>query len=247
MEDKEDKKKVKFNFKIIIVMIAVICIIVAVCMLSKFKKEEITETSFHNHEYAENNTNEDDDEMTLKKPIIYLYPTKETNVSVKLLRKEKILCSYPKYNNGWNVIASPEGNLKDIKTGRNLYSLYYESENIHDFKIETEGFIVKSEDVSQFLEEKLSILGLTEKETEEFIIYWLPKLESNKYNYIRFATKNEIDENMPVEISPKPDTFIRVLMTFKGLEEPLNITEQKLIKQERRGFVAVEWGGTEIK
>ena len=41
-------------------------------------------------------------------------------------------------------------------------------------------------------EEKLAILGLNEREAEEFIIYWLPKLESNKYNYIRFATEEEI-------------------------------------------------------
>lgn len=30
-------------------------------------------------------------------------------------------------------------------------------------------------------EEKLEILGLNYKETEEFIVYWLPKLEQNEY------------------------------------------------------------------
>ena len=38
--------------------------------------------------------------------------------------------------------------------------------------------------ISDSLEEKLAILGLTERESEEFIVYWLPKLEKNKYNYI---------------------------------------------------------------
>ena len=113
--------------------------------------------------------------------------------------------------------------------------------------IENDGFVVKDEDTVSFLEEKLAILGLTERESEEFIIYWLPKLEANKYNYIRFATLAEINENMPLEINPNPDTIIRVLMTFKGLDYPIEVQEQQLTAQERNGFVAVEWGGTEIK
>lgn len=37
------------------------------------------------------------------------------------------------------------------------------------------------------MEEKLKLLEFYERE-EELIIYWLPKLEANKYNYIRFAS-----------------------------------------------------------
>ncbi len=181
------------------------------------------------------------------KPIIYLYPTEEKEVSVKLLNDDMITVSYPQYTTGWNVLAKKDGSLIDLSTNKNLYSLYYECKNQVSFKIENDGFIVKGENVSTFLEEKLSILGLTEKESEEFIIYWLPKLEPNKYNYIRFATINEINTNMPLEINPNPDTNIRILMTFKGLNKPIEVQEQKLIKTERKGFTVVEWGGTEIK
>ena len=181
------------------------------------------------------------------KPIIYLYPTEETKVAVELGNQGNITCSYPQYVNGWNVLAKPNGDLINLDNNRNLYSLYYESENVVNFKIENDGFIVKGNEVANFLEEKLAILGLNEREAEEFIIYWLPKLENNKYNYIRFATMDEINENMPLEINPNPDTIIRVLMTFKGLENPINVQEQQLETQIRTGFVAVEWGGTEIK
>ncbi|MBR3152760.1 MAG: hypothetical protein IKF52_04055 [Clostridia bacterium] len=181
------------------------------------------------------------------KPIIYLYPKEKTEVSVKLLEDEQIVCSYPKYRDEWKVLADSDGTLMDLNTNRELYSLYYESDNIIDFKVEKDGFIVKGEDTIEFLEEKLSILGLTEKEAEEFIVYWLPRLENNKYNYIRFATKEEINSNMPLEINPNPDTTIRILMTFKGLDNPINVQEQNLEMPNREGFVAVEWGGTEIK
>lgn len=181
------------------------------------------------------------------KPIIYLYPTKETEISVKLLKKENITYSYPKYKDKWQVLAQPNGNLQDLSTGRNLYALYYESTNTKYFKVEKDGFIVKGKDTIKFLEEKLAVLGLSEKEAEKFIIYWLPKLESNKYNYIRFATQDEINENMPIEINPNPDTIIRVLMTFKKLDNPINIREQQLKTPNRTGYTVVEWGGTEIK
>ena len=183
----------------------------------------------------------------VKKPIIYLYPTEETDVNVKLQKSEKITCSYPKYKEEWNVHAKTNGDLKDLDTNKDLYALYYESESQNNYTIQEEGFVVKSEDVASFLEEKLAILGLNERETEEFIVYWLPKLEANKYNYIRFATAEEIENDMPLEITPKPDTTIRIIMTFKGLEKPIKVKEQKLNALERKGFVAVEWGGAEIK
>ncbi|MBQ0011444.1 MAG: hypothetical protein KBT07_01915 [Clostridiales bacterium] len=180
------------------------------------------------------------------KPIIYLYPEEETNIQVSLGAPDRITCSYPKYSEGWNVLAKPNGDLIDLATGRSLYSLYYECENEVKFKKEKDGFIVKGEDAAAFLEEKLAILGLSDREAEEFIVYWLPILEANPYNYIRFATLDEINRNMPLQFSQEPDSLIRVLMVYEGLEEPIEVEEQILETPERNGFVVVEWGGTEI-
>ncbi|MGN1298999.1 MAG: hypothetical protein ACI4UE_03345 [Candidatus Scatovivens sp.] len=184
---------------------------------------------------------------SIDKPIIYVYPQKETQLSIKLGYPEKITCSYPKYTTSWDIIAKENGDLIDIHTNRSLYALYYESEPLYEAKVEEDGFIVSKENCIEFLEEKLEILGLNERETEEFIIYWLPKLEENKYNYIRFATMEEINKNMPLEFSIQPDNLIRILMTYKGLEKPIDINEQELKTPERSGFVVVEWGGTEIR
>jgi hypothetical protein len=111
----------------------------------------------------------------------------------------------------------------------------------------SEGFVIKGEDTIAFLEEKLAMLGLSEREANEFIIYWLPKLEDNKYNFIRFETMEEINDNMPLDITPAPDTIIRVMMEFKGLNNKIDVKEQKIETPQRNGFVVVEWGGTEIK
>lgn len=185
---------------------------------------------------------------TVDKPIIYLYPENEIEATIELGFPNNITCSYPLYNNKtfWNVKAFPNGNLVDLSSGRSLYSLYYEATNNTNFKVENDGFIVKSEDTAKFLEDKLEILGLNEREAEEFIIYWLPKLNANKYNYIRFATLDEINENMPLNITPSPNTLIRILMVFKGLDEPISVNEQPLECVKRNGFTVVEWGGCEI-
>ena len=180
------------------------------------------------------------------KPIIYLYPTEQTEVTVKLGNPQKLTHTYPKYKDKWQVIAQPNGDLTDIQTKRSLYALYWEGIN-HNQPDVTTGFVVKGEDTISFLEEKLAALGLNEREANEFIIYWLPRLESSPYNLIYFKTIAEQDKNMPLYISPKPDTVIRVMMAFKNLKEPIDVTEQILPETpQRNGFTVVEWGGTDL-
>ena len=236
MEENNNIKNQVIKAKRIRILL-ILCIIVMLCMIGvrtyKFienKKEQ---------EYYDNLT-------LMKKPIIYIYPQEETEVSVKVGYPENLTCTYPKYENGWDVIASPDGNLKDVKTGRNLYALYWEGIRTKEGNIE-DGFVVKGENVARFLEEKLEILGLNEREAEEFIVYWLPILEKNEYSFIRFYEKEEIDEMMPLEINPEPETLIRVLMGWKKLDKNIDIKEQKLEKVQRTGYTVVEWGGTEIK
>ena len=188
----------------------------------------------------------DPNNITVDKPIIYLYPTEETKVRVELGKPDTLTCSYPKYTDGWSVIAKPDGTLTDLNTGRELYSLYYECADDTLSKEFTEGFVVKGEDSASFLEEKLALLGFNPKEAEEFIVYWLPKLEANKYNLIRFASPEEIEKVMPLNVSPAPDSVIRVLMIFKGIDEPVGIPEQTLVSPERTGFTLVEWGASYI-
>ena len=178
------------------------------------------------------------------KPIIYLYPETITEVSIKLGHPNKLTTSYPHYTDGWNILAEPNGDLTDLATNRRLYALYWEGSQ-GAFDMTNEGFIVPGSKTSEFLEEKLAILGLNEREAEEFIVYWLPILEQNEYNYVRFATAEEIEDYMPLQITPTPDTVIRVLMITRPLEQPMSLTEQTLPQTpSRTGFTVVEWGGT---
>jgi len=180
------------------------------------------------------------------KPVIYVYPTEDIDVTIKVSNPGDLTTTYPKYNKEWKVKAHTDGTLID-SNNKKYYALYWESENNKKNPIKEDGFVVKGKDSASFLEEKLEILGLNYKEANEFIMYWLPKLESNKYNYIRFQTMDEINNNMELDINPEPDTLIRVMMEYKGLDKKIEVKEQSLTKVERFGYTVVEWGGTEIK
>lgn len=179
------------------------------------------------------------------KPLIYLYPTVDTKVNVKLGRSEALTSTYPKYKDSWNVLAKPDGELIDDK-GRTFYGLYWEGYNTIDVTFE-DGFVVGRDNLIPFLEEKLTILGLTEREANEFIIYWLPKLEENEYNLIRFESIDKINKDMPLIINPKPDTVIRILMEYKKADKDTKVKTQALVTPVRKGFTVVEWGGTIVK
>ena len=178
------------------------------------------------------------------KPMIYLYPEVDTKVTVKLGYPELLTTTYPVYKDKWEVSAKPNGDLVD-ENGRTFYGLYWEGLNniSNNFK---DGFVVAKEDLVSFFEEKLEILGLNDKEANEFIVYWLPILEKNEYNLIRFESLDVINKEMPLNINPNPDTIVRVLMEYKPLEKPVSIKTQVLEKVSRKGFTVVEWGGTKL-
>lgn len=179
------------------------------------------------------------------KPVIYLYPEKEQEVTVKLNYSGTLTAAYPACSDGcWHVTARPDGTLTDPDTGREYYCLFWEgvSDTEYDF---SSGFVVPGEETAEFLEDALEKLGLTDREAEEFIIYWLPRMKENPYNLISFQ-QSAYTDSAKLEITPEPDTCIRVFMAWKPLSAPVELPAQTLAAPERRGFTAVEWGGAKV-
>ena len=178
------------------------------------------------------------------KPVIYFYPTAETPISVKLDFNGRLTSTYPVYRDGWNIIAHPDGTLTDPATGREYYCLYWEGITDTEYDL-SRGFVIPGKDTAVFLESTLAQLGLTEREANEFIIYWLPRMEGNDYNLITFQSE-PYTEAAKLTVTPTPDSMLRVFMAWKPLEAPIEIEPQELPAFERHGFTVVEWGGTEL-
>ena len=141
------------------------------------------------------------------------------------------------------VTAQPDGTLTDA-SGREYYCLFWEGKTMVRYDLSS-GFCVAGSDTAAFLEDALGQLGLTDKEANEFIIYWLPRMEVNAYNLISFQQELYTD-NAVLTIDPAPDGLLRVFMAWKGLDKPVEVEPQELTGFERVGFTVVEWGGVEM-
>ncbi len=145
------------------------------------------------------------------------------------------------------MTAYPDGHLINKEDNKEYNYLFWEGANKSVINYDlSEGFVVKGEDVREFLQNTLLKFGLTPKEYNEFIVYWYPKMKDNKYNLIHFAG-NKYTDNAKLIIMPKPDSILRVFMVFKPLNEFINISPQIIPEFQRTGFTVIEWGGTEIK
>ena len=179
------------------------------------------------------------------KPIIYLYPQVPTVCSVKLTLNGALTCTYPEHGtDGWqNFTAYPDGTLI-FPDGKEYYALYWEGVQYGDWDL-SKGFCVRGEDTASFLEWALAHQGLTPREANEFIVYWLPRMQENTYNVISFQT-DTYTHGAVLDISPAPDSLLRVFMTYYASDVYVDIAPQSFTPFTRQGFTVVEWGGSEV-
>lgn len=189
---------------------------------------------------------EDGKAYCIGKPVIYLYPEKDTLVDVAVKTAGKIAVSDPLYPvDGWkDVLAHPDGTL--IYKNKQYRELFYESET-HDLKRPKAGIVITKQNLKTDLLSFITQLGLTrEDEQNEFLDWWLPRLAQIKTDKI-FVSILENDEKQRLDkviISPKPNTMIEFIVYFAPLSN--NETVIPLILPPtpiRTGFTAVEWGG----
>lgn len=179
------------------------------------------------------------------KPVIYLYPEKPMNVSVQVKPGNGLSYTEPKYGNGWNVFADTKSNLKNLVDGKTYPYLFWEGTGSVYYEMPKLGFVVENKNLEVFFDEKLAKLGLIKKEINDFKEFWIPKMqEINKpYYFVTFLSRRFIDQLAPLTVDPKPDTVIRILMDWKGLDAYQKANEFSMKTPERKGFTVVEWGG----
>ena len=188
-----------------------------------------------------------------EKPVIYIYPENETDVEVRLkLNDGEMLCTYPDpVTDGdeyvWNMHALPGGTLYDAD-GTEYSYLFWEASAYAEPDF-SQGFCVKGGDTAEFLRTTLAEIGLTPEEYNEFIVYWLPRMQDNEYNLISFQTDN-YNESCPLEViaaDGETADVLRVMMAWQAADEYVEIEPQSFEGFERNGFSVVEWGGEEVK
>lgn len=173
------------------------------------------------------------------KPVIYLYPEKEMNVSVKV--GARIRQSDPVYKNGWNVHAGPTGQL--TVEGKIYDSLYWDGLGEGVYPEIKNGTVVKRDVIEETIRRQLADIGLNDKEIGDFLVFWLPKMPSKKYVRLTWLLTGEMNRLAPLQIKPQPQSLIRVFLDFEGYDNNVFLEPQILPHYNRRGFTVVEWGG----
>lgn len=176
------------------------------------------------------------------KPVIYLYPTKTQAVSVKVSPPGGLTKTVPDYGTGWNVTAEPNGLLTNKVDGQEYPYLFWEGRG-GLYQTPTRGWVVPKSGVESLVGEKLTVMGLNTQERKDFLEYWLPYMQDANYYFITFMDERALNELAPLQISPKPDKVIRVLMDFTPLDEMKTVQPLSLKTPQRTGFTVVEWGG----
>ena len=193
------------------------------------------------------------------KPVIYLYPDEaqiEAHVELELANADMTTTWPFAVQNGdvfsWDVTACDDGRIFDADGNEYSY-LFWEAKDYgaHSFD---KGFCVAGEDTAEFLRDTLTEIGLTPKEYNEFIVYWLPKMQDNAYNITTFEGLDPGDAyntNNRLSVTDadgnEADSMLRIMMVWKAADEAVEIEAQEFETFERKGFTVVEWGGTEVR
>ena len=205
------------------------------------------------------------------KPVVYLYPEKQTTVHLSFVSLVALNTQIPQYANGWLVSARPNGTLTDLQPQytdcskidkadfgseyayqackNNIYPyIYWSGKSVENtYPKVTGGWIVEKGSLASFIGSKLKEIGLTTNESNDMISYWVPKMSEKNMQYyqVRFIQTQDMNAFIPMEVNPRPDSVIRVFLDWKALNQRPTVEPlpQDLKKYSRNGFTLVEWGG----
>lgn len=200
-----------------------------------------------------------DNALVAEKPVIYIYD--KTNESVGytyqedkaktltlMLSNGKIGSTYPKISDtkSWTVTPYADGTLVD-KDSKKYDYIFWDGEMADVSNIDvTKGYSVRGDETAQFLEQKLAEYGLNEHEINDFITYWLPRMEKNKWNTFCFQTAT-YESWAKLHVEPAADSVIRVFVAWYPTEEKETIEAPEIPKTSRGDVTVVEWGGIEVR
>ncbi len=187
--------------------------------------------------------NPDEDEIDTSgyvyKPNLYIYPKEKMDLSVKLLfpKGGKILISIPEYGAGWNVSVDTNGLIND-----SCSYLFYESTQPDIWQREY-GWIIQADDLEAFFRQNMTDYGFKGREIDDFIDYWIPRLNEYPFYSIYPQTKTLIDDVIELDFSKQPDNILRLFYVIKGH----NQFQEQLLAPEIDGFsrdayFVTEWG-----
>jgi hypothetical protein len=173
------------------------------------------------------------------KPNIYIYPqeTAELEVCLVFPHGGSVTTAVPDYDDGWHIVVEPSGTIN----GQYDY-LFYESVQ-PDYSQHTAGWVVAVEQLEDFFRNNMAQTGFIQREIDDFIEYWIPRLSGYPYYAIYPQYNDDLNEMIRLEFSTPPQNLIRLIYSIRGLEtDSLMLPEPVIPPFARDGFTVAEWG-----
>jgi len=173
------------------------------------------------------------------KPNIYLYPLKETRLSVGLSFPlgGSVIASIPTYTTGWNVKVASSGKID----GKYDY-LFYESIQPDEWQKKT-GWMVSRDTLERFFKANMEAYQFKRNEISDFTDYWIPKLTKAPYYAIYPQEKPVIEKLIQLHFSEQPDNVLRLFYVVRALYAPVQLQTHTIkAPVSREGFNVAEWG-----
>jgi hypothetical protein len=149
----------------------------------------------------------------------------------------EIITSIPAYGQGWNVTVDTNGIIDNAYT-----YLFYESQQPNVWQND-EGWIVKAGELETFFRQNMARYGFKGKEIEDFIAYWLPRLNDAAYYSVYPQTEAIIEDVIQLSFSELPDNIRRLFYVIEGHAQlPAPLAEPDIDTFQREGFYVAEWG-----
>ena len=177
--------------------------------------------------------------MIAYKPNIYLYPKKKTKLDVSLDFPQggEVIKSIPAFPDKWqNIKVKPSGLID------NEYEYLFYEAALPDRWQYNEGWSVMINDLETFFRQNLSEYGFVENEINDFINYWIPRLDDSPYYNIYPQYTDKVDELVTLNISKEPQSLLRMFYVIKASDKKFYLPVPDIPDFDREGFTVTEWG-----
>lgn len=184
--------------------------------------------------------------QSMVEPLVYVYSEKPTDIKISLCDDLKLIAAEPNYSGAWDLQTIPPNRVRVRGEKRSFRYLFWEGTADSHFPEMDSGWVIEREKIEDFFEDTLSKLGLNDRERIDFKEYWVELLEREGFPFykIEFFPQKIVDKICPLQIEPKPDTYLRVHMRATGISEKVKISEPVLPNvSSRKGLTVIEWGG----
>ena len=160
------------------------------------------------------------------KPAVYIYDNKQNSLNLTYNEWAYFTKLIPEFNinSWWNYKAN---NWK-VEVNNDKFDYLYYAIKVPNYKHNKNWWIVYGENIEKFFLDKLDKINFNSKEKQDFLDYWVWKYDKDKYYFVSFKYKKDIDKLVKLNFKNHYKKEFRVLLDSYELENLLPSQKQFL-------------------